>query len=237
MLRSCTLVIYKKPPNNDMAKDYSKMTIEELEREISDIYENEEDRPDALTRAVIFMGQLDFAKHIYHDKKRSPYTRLYKEGSKDAEILSFSQALGQLLLLMRTRGIDFGKVFGYSLEHLKDKEWKDRNEKPKTEIRGLPAFRGNVRGTAYVVSERNPISRAPKGSVLIMQHADSEISHMIKDFSAVVSDQGGRLCHLAIVAREMKIPAIVGTGNATNFIKSGDIVEIDGNSGRVKVIR
>jgi len=220
-----------------MTKDYSKMTIEELEREISSIYDSEEDRPDALTRAVIFMGQLDFAKHIYHDKKRSPNTRLYKGGLKSEEMASFGQALVQLLLLMKTRKLDFDKVLMYGIEHLKDGEWRSRNPESKMEIRGLPAFGGKLKGKAYVVSDKNPISKAPRGSVVVLQHADSQISHMIKDFSAVVCDQGGRLCHLAIVAREMKIPAIVGTGNATSMIRLGDLVEVDGSSGRVKVIR
>jgi hypothetical protein len=110
-----------------MERDYSKMTVEELEREVSRIYEMEEDQPDAITRAVIFMGQLDFAKFIYHDKKRSPNTRLYKGGSRSAEISHFGQALVQLLLLIKTRGLDFREVFEYGIEHLKDHEWKDRS--------------------------------------------------------------------------------------------------------------
>jgi hypothetical protein len=110
-----------------MPKDYSGMTIKELEGEVSDILQSEEDQPDDITRAVIFMGQLDFVKHIYHDKRRSPLTRRYMGGSKAAEVSSFAQALVQLLLLMKTRGLDFGNVFSYGIEHLRDGEWKDRS--------------------------------------------------------------------------------------------------------------
>jgi pyruvate,water dikinase len=116
-------------------------------------------------------------------------------------------------------------------------EYKARKPQDPKEIRGMSAGKGRASGKAYVVSDRNPIAKAPKGSVLVLEHADSEISHMIKDFSAVVSDQGGRLCHLAIVAREMDIPAIVGTGNATSMIKTGDCVAVDAGSGRVTVLR
>jgi pyruvate,water dikinase len=107
----------------------------------------------------------------------------------------------------------------------------------KKEIRGMPAGRGKASGKAYVVSGKNPISRAPKGSVLVLEHADSQISHLISNFSAVVSDQGGRLCHLAIVAREEGIPAVVGTGNATSLIRTGDSLKVDADSGKVTVIK
>jgi phosphohistidine swiveling domain-containing protein len=223
-----------------MPSDYSSMTVKELEARIQRILRKQRNQDD-LFRAAVFMGQLDLAKFIYHDRKHQPESRFVNGKSKSSETTAYGQALVQLLLLAKSRGMDFPAVFKYALEHMEGhEEYKARahqGTRSRKEIRGMPAGRGRARGKAYVVSEKSPISKAPRGSVLVLEHADSQISHMIRDFSAVVSDQGGRLCHLAIVAREMGIPAIVGTGNATSLIRTGDNLEVDAGSGRVTVLR
>jgi pyruvate,water dikinase len=53
----------------------------------------------------------------------------------------------------------------------------------------------------------------------------------------IVTDTGGMLTHAAIAAREYNLPAVVGTWNATNSIRDGDIIRIDGNIGVVEVIK
>ena len=218
-----------------MPSDYSSMTVKELEERVERILRNQRHQDD-LFRAAVFMGQLDLAKFIYHDKGRQPEARHANYMTKSSETTAYGQALVQLLLLAKSRGMDFPEVFKYALEHMEGyEEFKVRSPENHAEVKGMPAGRGKAKGTAYVVSEKSPISRAPKGSILILEHANSEISHMIRDFSAVVSDQGGRLCHLAIVAREMGIPAIVGTGNATSLIRTGDSIEVDAGSGRVTI--
>jgi rifampicin phosphotransferase len=52
--------------------------------------------------------------------------------------------------------------------------------------------------------------------------------------SAIVTDSGGVLSHSAVVAREYRIPAVVGTGNATATFKDGQLIEVDGNTGIVR---
>jgi len=53
---------------------------------------------------------------------------------------------------------------------------------------------------------------------------------------AVVTDTGGVLSHAAVVAREYRIPAVVGTGRATKTFHEGQLLEVDGDAGRVRVI-
>jgi phosphohistidine swiveling domain-containing protein len=214
---------------------YYDKTLREIEKVVSDIYESEDDRPDALTRAVIFMGQLDFAKHLYHDKKRSPNTRIYMGGSKAAEISSFGQALVQLLILMRTRELPFDEVFRHGIEHLMHSEWKDRKSGNGREIMGHPISGGKVSGKAYVVDHKNPIDKMPEGSIVVLEHAEPEVAELLHGSRAVVTDQGSRLCHMAVVARESGIPAVIGTGNATSLIRTGDLVMVDADEGKVTV--
>jgi pyruvate,water dikinase len=63
-----------------------------------------------------------------------------------------------------------------------------------------------------------------------------EADARLQQFSGIVTDQGGMNCHAAIIAREHGIPCIVGTGNATKKIHSGDLIEMDPFTGNVTII-
>ena len=180
------------------------------------------------------MGQLEFAKFIYHDKKHNPITRYRNSKTKQAETIAFSQALVQLLLLMKVRNIDFPTTFSHAIEHMKDMDFAERKPANSEDIKGLPVSGGKVSGKAYVVSDDNPADKAPKDSIIVIEHAEPGIAELLLHTRAVVTDQGGRLCHMAILARENQFPAIVGTGNATRLLKTGDMVTMDADTGMVK---
>ena len=58
----------------------------------------------------------------------------------------------------------------------------------------------------------------------------------LKNAGAIVTDEGGITSHAAIIARELKIPAIIGTKIATKVLHDGDLVEVDANNGIVKIL-
>jgi len=58
----------------------------------------------------------------------------------------------------------------------------------------------------------------------------------IQKCSAIVTDEGGIMCHAAIVARELKKPCIIGTKVATKVIKDGDMLEVDADKGIVRIL-
>ena len=60
---------------------------------------------------------------------------------------------------------------------------------------------------------------------------------IMKKASAFVTDEGGVTCHAAIISREMRKPCIIGTKVATQLLKDGDMVEVDANSGFVKILK
>ncbi|MEO0131503.1 MAG: phosphoenolpyruvate synthase [candidate division WOR-3 bacterium] len=79
-------------------------------------------------------------------------------------------------------------------------------------------------------------NRFDEGGILVTEMTDPNWVPIIKKASAIVTDSGGRTCHAAIVAREFGIPAIVGTGNATEVLNDGDFVTVscvEGEVGRV----
>ena len=60
---------------------------------------------------------------------------------------------------------------------------------------------------------------------------------MIQKSGAVVTDEGGMMCHAAIIARELHKPCIIGTKIATSIINTGDLVEIDANKGTIRILK
>jgi pyruvate, water dikinase len=91
-------------------------------------------------------------------------------------------------------------------------------------------------GVARVIKDPGEISRFEAGDLLITQRTDPDWEPILKRASGVVTDQGGRTCHAAIIAREMGITAIVGTGDGTQRIQDGDAITIsccEGDVGRV----
>jgi pyruvate,water dikinase len=72
--------------------------------------------------------------------------------------------------------------------------------------------------------------------VLVTSKTDPDWEPIMKQAAAIVTDQGGRTCHAAIIARELGIPAIVGCGNATSVIKTGQAITVsccEGEDGHV----
>ncbi|MBE9174346.1 pyruvate, water dikinase [Synechocystis salina LEGE 06155] len=91
-------------------------------------------------------------------------------------------------------------------------------------------------GKAQVIRNVSEINQFRPGEVLITNRTDPDWEPIMKQASAIVTNQGGRTCHAAIIAREMGIPAIVGCGDATDTIKTGEDVTIccsEGDEGSV----
>ena len=76
-----------------------------------------------------------------------------------------------------------------------------------------------------------------EGDILVTGMTNPQIIPMLKKASAIVTDEGGIICHAAIISRELKKPCIVGTKNATQILKDGDLVEVDANNGIVRIIK
>ncbi|MEM9007844.1 MAG: phosphoenolpyruvate synthase [Cyanobacteria bacterium P01_F01_bin.86] len=88
-------------------------------------------------------------------------------------------------------------------------------------------------GPARVIQSVENIADFQPGEVLITQRTDPDWEPIMKRASAIVTDQGGRTCHAAIIAREMGIPAIVGCGNATEAVTTGIPVTVTCAAGEV----
>ena len=101
-------------------------------------------------------------------------------------------------------------------------------------VRGVPASPGVAVGKVKVaLTLEDAAKKMEKGDVLVTKMTDPDWVPYMKLASAIVTDEGGMTAHAAIVARELGIPAVVGTGNATKVLKDGMVVTVDGSRGLV----
>ncbi|MFL6248167.1 MAG: PEP-utilizing enzyme [Thermoanaerobaculia bacterium] len=102
-------------------------------------------------------------------------------------------------------------------------------------VNGFAASPGQVTGIARLVLTPADMARVRKGDLLITRATSPAYNALLPLIGGVVTDRGGTLSHAAVVAREYGIPAVVGTGNATELIKDGARVRIDGGTGTVEL--
>jgi pyruvate,water dikinase len=105
------------------------------------------------------------------------------------------------------------------------------------EMNGLPGSSGRVTGRARVMFDPREEPRLAAGEVLVVPYADVGWTPLFLSASAVVMSLGGPLSHACVVAREYGIPAVVNAIGATEVIRSGDLVTVDGDRGIVWVRR
>ncbi|MFZ8793687.1 MAG: pyruvate, water dikinase [Acidilobaceae archaeon] len=124
--------------------------------------------------------------------------------------------------------------------------WSKRKavEKPREEVveveagkvlvKGIPASPGVAYGKAVVALTVDEAARKmKKGDILVTKMTDPDWVPYMKISSAIVTDEGGMTAHAAIVSRELGIPAVVGTGNATKVLRDGLEITVDGSRGVV----
>lgn len=109
--------------------------------------------------------------------------------------------------------------------------------KNKKGITGLAVSKGLVIGKVRVIGGLAQLKDCKKDDILVTAQTRPQYNTFIKLVRAIVTDEGGYLCHASMLAREFNIPCIVGTKNATQVLKDGDEVEVDADKGVVKILK
>ncbi len=104
------------------------------------------------------------------------------------------------------------------------------------EVVGVAASAGVVEGTARVLFDVSEMSELREGEILVVPVTAPSWAPVFAKIKAAVSDIGGSMSHAAIVAREYGMPAVVGCGDATKRIRTGDRIRVDGDRGTVRVL-
>jgi rifampicin phosphotransferase len=103
-------------------------------------------------------------------------------------------------------------------------------------LKGASGSSGRVTGRVRILSKPEEGDQLQPGEILVAIQTDVAWTLLFPRAAAVITDVGAPLSHAAIVARELGIPAVVGCGNATQRLKTGDRVEVDGGRGEIRMI-
>jgi pyruvate, water dikinase len=104
---------------------------------------------------------------------------------------------------------------------------------PTLLLSGLAASAGRASGRVRILTSPNQQAEFRDGEVLVAEMTSPDWVPAMRRAAALITDGGGVTCHAAIVSRELQVPCVVGTGNATTMLQTGQEVTVDGRTGKV----
>jgi len=167
---------------------------------------------------VITLAKWGAAIEEHYSKRRGKDTPMDIEWAKDGELneLFIVQARPETVQSQKRKDI-------MEKYHLKGSG--------KVLVRGMSIGNKIATGKVHVIKDVSMIDKFKKGEILVTDITDPDWEPIMKIASAIITNKGGRTSHAAIVSRELGIPAIVGTGDATSVLKDGKEVTVDCASG------
>jgi pyruvate,water dikinase len=155
---------------------------------------------------------------------------LAKLGTKIEKLYQFPQDIewareDNKLYIVQTRPITTLKML--------EAEQVDELSEALIILNGSPAGPGLGCGPVRIVLDATKINEVKKGDILVAEMTTPDFVPAMKRAAGIVTDRGGRTCHAAIVSRELGIPCVVGTSDATQKLKSDQVVTVDGSRGKV----
>jgi phosphohistidine swiveling domain-containing protein len=122
------------------------------------------------------------------------------------------------------------------IQRLRIQELGNAPRSRHSELRGFGAYHGTATGMARVVREPKDLSLLQDGEILIAHHTSPDYILAMKRSAVIVTDEGGITSHAAIISRELKIPCVTATGEASSMIQTGDEIEVNANDGIVRIL-
>jgi len=158
----------------------------------------------------------------YEIKTLAQYARKLEEHYKKPQDIEFAISRGEIYIV-QSRPIT-------TLEKLKEIKEEVKGE---LLLSGLGASPGIASGTVKIVYTMADLPKITSGDILVTKMTNPDMVVTMQKAAGIVTDEGGVTSHAAIVSREMGIPAVVGTGNATGTLVDGETITVDGYTGRI----
>ena len=106
----------------------------------------------------------------------------------------------------------------------------------QSELKGSCAFGGSVEGTVKIILKTSEFSKFNDGDILVTHMTTPKFTPILKKASGIITDEGGITCHASIIARELKIPCIIGVKSATKKLKNNMKIRMNADSGEIVVL-
>ncbi|MBS3132334.1 hypothetical protein J4212_07930 [Candidatus Woesearchaeota archaeon] len=166
------------------------------------------------------------------EKKRAIFLRMF--WNEFGDLLKNPAKLEKRLIKRRSATLYFGN--GKAL-YLPGIAIKKRKPVKNDVLKGVIASKGSAKGAARIILGQKDFHKFRKGDILISEATRPEFLPIMKKAAAIVTEEGGITSHAAIVSRELKVPCIVGVSHITSILKNGDKVEVDANTGTIKLLK
>jgi pyruvate,water dikinase len=157
----------------------------------------------------------------YEIKKLAEISLKLENHYKKAQDIEFAVEGGEIYIL-QTRAVT---TIGKKLE--------GKEIEGEIILSGLGASPGIGSGKIKIIQDLADLDRLKQGDILVTRMTNPDMVVSMQKSAAIVTDEGGLTAHAAIVSREMGIPAVVGTREATTKLKEGEIITVDGSSGKI----
>ena len=166
-------------------------------------------------------------KRVLDEKEIAELTQLGKkiQGHYDfPQDTEWAIESGEVYMLQSRPVTTLGKIAG--------EEVKEEVERVII-TKGLGASPGMATGEVKIVNDTDELDKIQKGDILVTVMTTPDMVPAMKRANGIITDEGGVTCHAAIVSRELGIPCVVGTGDATKILKENTVVTLDGNKGMI----
>ncbi|MCX8163247.1 MAG: phosphoenolpyruvate synthase [Candidatus Micrarchaeota archaeon] len=100
-------------------------------------------------------------------------------------------------------------------------------------LSGLGASPGIAKGKVKILASAKEITKVNKGGILVTEMTSPDFVPAMKKAAAIITNRGGMTCHAAIISRELGVPCIVGTKNATEVLKENQFITVDASRGKI----
>ncbi len=107
----------------------------------------------------------------------------------------------------------------------------------KNTLKGTSAAPGSIKGIVKIILSIKDKNKLKKGEILVTSHTTPDWIVIMKKAKAILTERGGITSHAAIVSRELNIPCIVGIRNVTAQLKDGQLIEVDADKNKIKIIK
>ena len=171
----------------------------------------------------VFYLSLDDVRHFCNKKKNR---------SRKEQIKILKNKYAEFLKLKLPNRIIYS---GDKIPHFSSQNNLQESKYDEIKFSGIPVSTGYFKGESIVITEPDWSSDV-KNKIIVTQMTDPGWVFLMLQASGLISEKGSLLSHTAIIGRELDIPVIVGVNKATSKIKTGDILIIDGNSGKIEIV-
>jgi len=159
----------------------------------------------------------------YEIKLLANYALKLEEHYNSSQDIEFAVSSGEIHIVQTRPVTTLGKKV----------EEKERVIEGKEILSGISASPGIASGEVKLILDLKDLNKIKKGDILVTKMTNPDMVVSMQKSSAIITDEGGMTSHAAIVSREMGIPCVVGTKEATEILKEGQLVTVDGFSGKI----